>query len=58
MARAAEANDEDTGNHILRVGEYCAIVAKEIGMSEKFTGIIRIQATLHDVGRSTYIRTS
>ncbi|MEK6697873.1 MAG: response regulator [Nitrospirota bacterium] len=51
MARAAEANDEDTGNHILRVGEYCAIVAKEIGMSEKFTGIIRIQATLHDVGK-------
>lgn len=51
MARAAEANDEDTGSHILRVGEYCAIVAKELGMSEKFIGIIRIQATLHDVGK-------
>ncbi|HEX7534081.1 MAG TPA: response regulator, partial [Syntrophales bacterium] len=25
LARAAEANDEDTGNHILRVGEYSAI---------------------------------
>ena len=51
MARAAEANDEDTGNHILRVGEYCALVAKELGMSEKFIDIIRIQATLHDVGK-------
>lgn len=51
MARAAEANDEDTGNHILRVGEYCALVAKELGMSEQFIGIIRIQATLHDVGK-------
>lgn len=51
MARAAEANDEDTGDHILRVGEYCALVAKELGMSEKFIGIIRIQATLHDVGK-------
>ncbi len=51
MARAAEANDEDTGNHILRVGEYCALVAKELGMSEKFIEIIRIQATLHDVGK-------
>jgi len=51
MARAAEVNDEDTGNHIMRVGEYCALVAKELGMPEKFTGIIRIQATLHDVGK-------
>ncbi len=51
LARAAEANDEDTGSHILRVGEYCAIVAKELGMSEKFTDIIRLQATLHDVGK-------
>ncbi len=51
LARAAEANDEDTGNHILRVGEYCAIVAKELGMFEKFVDIIRIQATLHDVGK-------
>lgn len=51
LARAAEANDEDTGNHILRVGEYCALLAKEIGMSERFTNMIRIQATLHDVGK-------
>jgi len=51
MARAAEANDEDTGNHIMRVGEYCALLAKELGMSEKFTEIIRVQATLHDVGK-------
>lgn len=51
MARAAEANDEDTGDHILRVGEYCAIIAKELGMSEKYVVSIRIQATLHDVGK-------
>jgi len=51
MARAAEANDEDTGNHIIRVGEYCALVAKELGMAEKFVGSLRLQATLHDVGK-------
>lgn len=51
LARAAEANDEDTGNHILRVGEYCALLAAELGMPEKFTSIIRTQATLHDVGK-------
>ena len=51
LARAAEANDEDTGNHILRVGEYCALLAQELGMSDKFSRIIRVQARLHDVGK-------
>ncbi|MBI5641365.1 MAG: response regulator [Nitrospirae bacterium] len=51
LARAAEANDEDTGNHILRVGEYCALLGRQLGMSEKFNSIIRLQATLHDVGK-------
>ncbi len=51
LARAAEVNDDDTGSHILRVGEYCALIAKKLGMSEKFTDIIRLQATLHDVGK-------
>ena len=51
LARAAEINDEDTGSHILRVGEYCAIVAKGLGLSETFTNIIRLQSTLHDVGK-------
>jgi HD-GYP domain-containing protein (c-di-GMP phosphodiesterase class II) len=51
LARAAEVNDEDTGAHILRVGEYCAIIAKELGMTGTFIDIISLQATLHDVGK-------
>lgn len=51
LARAAEANDEDTGDHILRVGEYCAIVAKKLGLGEQLTTTLRLQATLHDVGK-------
>lgn len=51
LARAAEANDIDTGNHILRVGEYAALVARELKQSEKFTELIHSQATLHDVGK-------
>lgn len=51
LARAAEANDEDTGNHIIRVGEYGAVLAKQLGMSEKFAHIIRLQAQMHDVGK-------
>lgn len=51
LARAAEANDIDTGNHILRVGEYSAMIAQELGLPDKFIETIRLQATLHDVGK-------
>jgi HD-GYP domain-containing protein (c-di-GMP phosphodiesterase class II) len=51
LARAAEANDENTGNHITRVGEYSAIIAEELKMSDKFVKAMKIQAPLHDVGK-------
>ena len=51
LARAAEANDEDTGNHILRVGEFSAIIALELGLDDRFVQAIRTQAILHDVGK-------
>lgn len=51
LARATEANDEDTGNHITRVGEYCALIARHLCMPEKFTSIIKLQAQMHDVGK-------
>nr|WP_320114034.1 HD domain-containing phosphohydrolase [uncultured Desulfuromonas sp.] len=51
LARASELNDEDTGNHILRVGHYCAVIAQHLGMSEQFVNQIRQQAITHDIGK-------
>ena len=51
LARAAEIHDASTGSHILRVGEYCALIAEGLGMDKKFVMTIRIQAQLHDVGK-------
>ncbi len=51
LARASEANDEDTGDHILRVGDYCALLARHLGLPEKTVQTIRLQAALHDVGK-------
>lgn len=51
LARASEANDWDTGNHVLRVGDYCAVLAEGLEMPEKFVEDVRVQATLHDVGK-------
>jgi len=51
LARASEANDVDTGNHIVRVGEYAAALAERLGMDCKFVNAIRTQGQMHDVGK-------
>jgi response regulator RpfG family c-di-GMP phosphodiesterase len=51
LARAAEANDEATGNHVIRVAEYSGLVAERLGMTEEFVREIRLKAQLHDVGK-------
>lgn len=51
LARAAEVHDDDTGNHIVRVGEYCALLADRLGMAKEFSGNIRLQSQMHDVGK-------
>jgi response regulator RpfG family c-di-GMP phosphodiesterase len=51
LARAAEMNDEDTGNHLIRVNEYAYEMAIELGLSEKEATEIRYSAQMHDVGK-------
>ncbi len=51
LARAAEANDEGTGQHILRVNEYAAILAADLGLPPKEVEEIAFSAQMHDVGK-------
>ncbi len=44
-------NDEVTGNHIRRVGEYSAVLAEAIGCDRSFIKRIRQYASLHDIGK-------
>ena len=44
-------NDNDTGNHIARVGSYSALLAKEYGCNEDFIKRIKLYSPLHDVGK-------
>jgi len=44
-------NDEDTGNHIIRVSGYAAILAESYGLSLDMVKKIRLYASLHDVGK-------
>lgn len=51
LARAAEANDDDTGNHIKRVNEYSKLIAEHLGMDSDFISTIFFSAQMHDVGK-------
>ena len=51
LARAAEYRDDDTGNHVVRVGQYVSIVAREIGMDEDRVTALELASILHDVGK-------
>ncbi len=51
LARAAEFRDDDTGQHILRVGRYVAIIAEELGFDPEKVDLMEHAAQLHDVGK-------
>lgn len=51
LARAAEYRDNETGEHVIRVGKYCAIIADELGFDERYCHQIELAAQLHDVGK-------
>jgi hypothetical protein len=51
LARAAEAKDEHTGEHVARVGDLSAQLARSVGMAEDTVGDFGFAAMLHDVGK-------
>lgn len=48
---ASEYKDEDTGEHISRVGAYARILARGIGMASDEADTLREASALHDVGK-------
>lgn len=51
LARAAEYRDDNTGQHVIRVGRYAAILASELKLPQVFVEMIELAAQLHDVGK-------
>src|SRR5436190_6620334 len=51
LARAAEFRDDDTGRHVLRVGCYAAVIARQLGWEEPAVQMLQQAAQLHDVGK-------
>lgn len=51
IADLAELRDDDTGNHMNRVGLFSKLLAKACGMSEKYCNDIEMFAPMHDIGK-------
>lgn len=51
LARAAEARDEETGNHVLRVGCFSHAIARALGQKDEFCQRLLLAAPLHDIGK-------
>ncbi|MEP6390633.1 MAG: HD domain-containing phosphohydrolase [Halioglobus sp.] len=51
LATASEHKDPETGRHIVRIGEYAALMGDLLGWSERKVEMIRLAAPLHDVGK-------
>lgn len=51
LGRASEFKDNETGEHIKRIGAYSYILAKALGLSEQQAQLIRDASPMHDVGK-------
>lgn len=51
LARAAEHRDNETGNHVLRVGCFAGLVAEKLGWAQDRVEMLVRAAQLHDVGK-------
>ena len=51
LARTAEYRDDQTGQHVLRVGRVAAILGKGMGLHDAEVRLLRLAAPLHDLGK-------
>jgi len=51
LVLAAEYKDEDTGDHIIRMSRYSALITAKLGLPDSDVQNIRYAAPMHDVGK-------
>lgn len=51
LCRAAEYKDNETGNHILRIGEAAAVMARHLDKDPAWVENMRLAAPMHDIGK-------
>jgi len=51
LGKAAEHRDNDTGNHVIRVGCMCRVIAEALDLDSEFVETLFAAAPLHDIGK-------
>jgi len=51
LAKAAEFRDNETAQHTVRMSQYCALIARGLGLEKERCELIRLASQLHDVGK-------
>jgi putative two-component system response regulator len=51
LGRAAEYRDNETGRHVVRVGHYVGVLARQLGLEPRLVELMELAAPLHDVGK-------
>lgn len=51
LVRLAEFRDDQTGQHMLRVGRYCELISQRLGWPQERCESLRVASELHDVGK-------
>ncbi|MDH3353989.1 MAG: HD domain-containing protein [Chromatiales bacterium] len=51
LSMAGELRDNETGQHVIRVGQYARVLAEEIGLPSELVYMIEKTAPMHDIGK-------
>ncbi len=51
LAISAEFKDHETAEHIMRIGEYSVVLAKELGLDQQDIFILKNASSMHDIGK-------
>lgn len=51
LAVAIEHRDFESAAHIERMGRYCELIARELGLSQERRELLRLASSMHDVGK-------
>jgi response regulator RpfG family c-di-GMP phosphodiesterase len=51
LMRAAEFRDNETGAHIVRMGEYAAALGAALGLSKAECRVLQLATPMHDIGK-------
>ena len=51
LVRLAEFRDAETGQHMVRMGRYCELLARQRGLPRERCAQLRLASELHDIGK-------